>query len=237
MIDFDNYEALSFDCYGTLIDWESGILQALKPILSNYSINLRDNEILELYAEIESKAEAGKYVKYREILREVVRQFGDSLHFLPTSSEVNSLVDSLGDWKPFPDTVQALQTLKKKFKLAIISNVDDDLFVLSTKHLKVEFDWIITAEQVRSYKPSLHNFEFALRRMSLSPEKILHIAQSIYHDIIPAKTLGLSTVWINRRKYQEGFGATLPASGHPDLEVPDLKTLVEAMGLNSDRKN
>ncbi|MDI6889748.1 MAG: HAD hydrolase-like protein [Thermodesulfovibrionales bacterium] len=102
---------------------------------------------------------------------------------------------------------------------------------MSAKHLKVEFDWVITAERVRSYKPSLSNFEFALEMMRVSPRKILHIAQSIYHDVIPAKALGLSTIWVNRRKDKEGFGATPPAIGHPDLEMPDLKTLVSIISF------
>ena len=119
------------------------------------------------------------------------------------------------------------------FKLAIISNIDNDLFTLSAKHLKVEFDYIVTAEQAKSYKPSLNNFKLAIKKIGVSPEMILHIAQSIYHDIIPAKKLNLSTVWVNRRKGKEGFGATLPANASPDLEVPDLKKLVSIVASNS----
>jgi len=226
MIDFSKYEILSFDCYGTLIDWENGILTALRPALAAHNINLSDEQILNLYAEIESRVEKGKFIKYREVLRKVMEELGSKLGFMPSSSEQDYLVNSLNNWMPFPDSVEALQTLKKTFKLAIISNIDDDLFALSAKQLKVEFDYIITAEQAKSYKPSLHNFKFAIERMGVSPERILHIAQSIYHDIVPAKTLGLSTVWINRRKGRKGFGATPPANGHPDLELPDLKTLI-----------
>jgi 2-haloacid dehalogenase len=104
------------------------------------------------------------------------------------------------------------------------------LFAGTAKHLKVEFDWLITAEQVRSYKPSTRNFEFAIETMGIAPEKLLHVAQSVYHDIVPAKALGISTVWVNRRHDKTGFGATMPASSQPDLEVPDLKTLVEIIG-------
>jgi len=149
------------------------------------------------------------------VLRRVAIEIGSGFGFVPSPSELNCLVDSLKNWMPFPDTVEALQTLKKRFKLAIISNIDDDLFAMSAKHLKVGFDWLITAERVGSYKPALSNFEFALGMMRVSPGKVLHIAQSIYHDIIPARALGLSTVWVNRR---------------PDLEVPDLKTLVSIIG-------
>jgi 2-haloacid dehalogenase len=233
MIDFNKYEVLSFDCYGTLIDWESGILAALRPVLVAHNINLTDKQTLKFYAEIELRAEEGKFAKYRKVLRKVVGELGSRLGFVPSPSELDCLVDSLKNWRLFPDTVEALQTLKKTFKLAIISNIDDDLFALSAKHLKVEFDWIITAEQAKSYKPSLHNFKFAVERIGVSPEKILHIAQSIYHDVIPAKILGLSTVWVNRRKGKERFGATPPASSYPNLEVPDLKTLVSIIELGS----
>ncbi|CAD7779989.1 Haloacetate dehalogenase H-2 [Candidatus Methanoperedenaceae archaeon GB50] len=232
MLNFNKYEVLSFDCYGTLIDWETGIIAAIRPVLSNYNILLGDEQILELYAEIEAKIEKGKYVEYREVLRKVMLQFGNQLGFVPSASELDCLVESLRNWLPFPDTVKALQILKKKYRLAIISNIDNDLFAFSAKHLKVKFDWVITAEQAKSYKPSLHNFKFAIDRIGVSPEKILHIAQSIYHDIIPAKKIGLSTVWVNRRKDKTGSGATLPARGKPDLEVSDLETLVSIMELD-----
>ncbi len=231
MIDPNKFEVLSFDCYGTLIDWESGILAALKPVLLSYNKELDEKQILELYAETESKIEKGEFIKYKDVLRRVMQEIGIKLGFNISFSQRECLVDSLKNWEPFPDTVEALQNLKKMFKLAVISNIDNDLFSSSVKHLKVEFDYLITAEQMGSYKPSLNNFKFAIEKIGVSPEKILHIAQSIYHDIIPAKTLGLSTVWVNRRKGKEGSGATPPASGQPDLEVPDLKKLVQIIDL------
>lgn len=226
MINFQQFEVLSFDCYGTLIDWENGILKALKTILSSHSPNLSDKQILERFAERESIQESGEYFKYREILKRVVENFGAQLNFAPTEAELNALAESIKDWKPFPDTVEALKALKKRYKLTIISNIDDDLFAYTAKKLGVEFDWIITAQQVKSYKPSLQNFEFAIQRMGIEPNKLLHVAQSVYHDVVPAKTMGITAVWVNRRQGKEGFGATVPASGNPDLEVPDLKTLV-----------
>jgi 2-haloacid dehalogenase len=126
--------------------------------------------------------------------------------------------------------VAALTALKQKYKLAVISNIDDDWFAGTAQHLKVEFDWLITAEKVRSYKPSTRNFEIALETMGISADKLLHVALSIYHDIVPATSMGISTVWVNRRHDKTGFGATLPASGQPNLEVPDLKTLVKVIG-------
>jgi 2-haloacid dehalogenase len=232
MLEFNQFEVVSFDCYGTLIDWESGILSALKQLLSNREIDFSDEGILELFAEVESELENpnNSYIKYREILQEIVKKFGQQFDFAPTETEINGLVDSVKNWQPFPDTVAALSALKQKYKLAVISNIDNDLFAGTAKHLKVELDWLITAEQVRSYKPSTRNFEIALETMGIAPAKVLHVAQSVYHDIVPAASMGISTVWVNRRHDKTGSGATMPASGKPDLEVPDLKTLVEIIG-------
>lgn len=221
MLDLKKFEVLTFDCYGTLIDWETGILGVLKPILSTHDKTLGDQQILEWYGQFEAEAEKGKYVKYRDVLKRVVKSFGQKLGFSPADSELNALPDSLKNWPPFPDTVEALQKLKKHFKLTIISNTDDGLFAQTQKHLKTGFDWIITAEQAKSYKPALNNFQMAIRKIGLPKEKILHVGQSVYHDVIPAKSLGLATVLVRRR----GAGATLPAEGKPDLEVQDLKTL------------
>lgn len=232
MLDFQRFEALSFDCYGTLIDWESGILGALQPILKDHGLALRDEEVLELYAKIEAQAEQREpRPKYREVLQEVVRQLGARLDFIPNPVELDSLAESLPNWRPFPDTVGALRTLRRRFKLAIISNVDDDLFASSARQLGVEFNWVITAEQAGSYKPALEIFEFALEKIGLPKERILHVAQSIYHDIIPAKRLGLATVLVNRSRGREGFGATPKAHGRPDLVVPDLRRLISLMSL------
>ena len=232
MLDFNRFEVLSFDCYGTLIDWEKGILGALQPVFKAHGTSLSDDQTLELYAELELEVQKeGQYVKYKEVLRKVVRQFGSRLGFTPSEFELNCLANSLRDWLPFPDTVPALTTLKKNFKLAVISNVDDDLFAFSAERLQVEFDWVITAEQAKSYKPSLRMFEYAMQKIGRPPERMLHIAQSVYHDIIPAKAMGLSAIWVNRRKGQQDSGATPPASCDSDLEVPDLKSLVSYMGL------
>ncbi|NET44597.1 haloacid dehalogenase type II [Okeania sp. SIO2B3] len=226
-MNLENFEIVSFDCYGTLIDWESGIITVLKNLIANHQINISAQQILEMFAKFESEAEAGEYIKYREVMKQVVEKIGKELNFQPTESELNSLANSIKNWQPFPDTITALQTLKQKYRLAIISNIDDDLFTDTAKHLQIEFDFVITAQQIKSYKPSKNNFEMAIKKMEITPEKLLHIAQSIYHDIVPAKAMGLSTIWVNRRQGKEGFGATLPASEKPDLEVPDLKTLVD----------
>jgi len=229
MLNFDDFEVLTFDCYGTLIDWESGILSAIKPILYNHNIDFDDDQILELYAEIEVKIEKEDYISYKNVLRRVVQDFGKKLNFKHSFHETEYLVKTFDSWVPFSDTVDALNKLKTKFKLAILSNVDDDLFAISAKHLQVKFNYIITAEQVGSYKPSLKNFKFAINKIGISQDKIIHIAQSLYHDIIPAKKLGLSTIWINRRKGKKGFGATPASSAKPDMEFPDLKSLVSTI--------
>lgn len=226
-MNLENFEVLSFDCYGTLIDWESGIIPVLKNLTANHQVNISEQKLLEMFAKFEAEAEAGEYIKYREVLKQVVEKFGKEVNFQPTESELNSLANSIKNWQPFPDTITALQTLKQKYRLAIISNIDNDIFADTAKLLQVEFDFVITAEEIKSYKPSKNNFETAIQRMEITPEKLLHIAQSIYHDIVPAKAMGLSTIWVNRRQGKAGFGATLPAREKPDLEVPDLKTLVD----------
>lgn len=230
MLNFDHFEVLTFDCYGTLIDWESGIWEALRPVLANHRSDLPREQGLELYGRLESEAERGEYREYRAVLRSVLQGFGARLGFAPAEVELQGFSESVKDWPAFPDSAAALQALKRKYKLAIISNIDDDLFVFSGQRLQVQFDWVVTAQQARSYKPALTNFRLAFARIGLPPHKILHVAQSLYHDIAPAKSLGLSTVWVNRRHGREGFGATPPAQAQPDLEVPDLQALARQMG-------
>jgi 2-haloacid dehalogenase len=235
-MDFSRFTAISFDCYGTLIDWESGILPVLRRVLGNHdqSQRLSDAAILELYGEFEAEAESGPYKSYREVLQSVVRAFADRLDFESTSAEIRSLHESVHTWPPFPDTVAALRELQKRYKLVVISNIDDDLFAETRKHLQVEFDAVITAEQARSYKPSINNFQLALRTLALSPDRLLHAAQSIYHDVVPALSLGISTVWVNRKSARPGIGAVrsavaLDSEKREDFEVPDLASLAAAV--------
>src|SRR5438270_4433989 len=197
MLDFTRFEVLTFDCYGTLISWEDGILACLHRILAARGKVLDDATTLRLYGDFEAEAEQGEYRSYREILRSVVRQFGEKLGFAPTDQEVNSLPESLRDWKPWPDTVAGLCELQSRFRLAIISNIDDDLFAATLPNLGAKFDQIITAQQAGAYKPSLKMFKLALSRMGVSPGRVLHVGQSIYHDVLPAQSLGMSTVWVN----------------------------------------
>ncbi|MGQ0642072.1 MAG: haloacid dehalogenase type II [Gemmatimonadaceae bacterium] len=225
MINFDDYDVLSFDCYGTLIDWERGIVTALKPVFAAHSISIDRRKALELFGELESTIESGEFVEYRIVLQHVLDGLGTLLGFTPSAGEREAFANSVRDWPPFSDSSRALKALHTKYKLAVISNVDDDLFAHSTRRLDVAFDWIITAQQVRSYKPSLKNFEHAFERIGVPRVRQLHVAQSLFHDIAPAKSLGLATVWVNRRSGKDGSGATPAARAEPDLEVPDLETL------------
>ncbi len=232
-MDFSRFTTISFDCYGTLIDWESGILPVLRTVLANHGQVLPDAALLELYGEFEAEAESGPYQRYRDVLQSVVRSFAERLHFDPTPAEIRSLHESVHTWPPFPDTVVALHELQKSYKLVVISNIDDDLFAETRKHLGVEFDGVITAEQARSYKPSLNNFEMALRALAISPDRLLHAAQSIYHDVVPARSLGISTVWVNRKSARPGIGAVRASAGQPDLVVPDLASLAATVGADA----
>jgi 2-haloacid dehalogenase len=227
-LEFTRFEYLTFDCYGTLIDWETGILNAVRPVLEGHRRNLSDTGILELYAAIEAQQEQGEYRSYREILDSVMMRMAIRLGFRASDQEVRVLSESMPGWLPFPEVVPALKLLRQRYKLAIISNVDDDLIAESLRHLEVPFEHVITAEQCRSYKPSLNNFRTALKRLAVPGERVLHVAQSLYHDIVPAKQLGLTTVWVNRHAGRKGGGATPPASAEADLEVPDLAALVVA---------
>lgn len=230
MLKFGHFKVLTFDCYGTLIDWETGILSAIRMILANHYIVLSDEKILEFYAELEADLEKGTFQNYKSVLKGIVEGFGKKFGFEAGEFEKIYLVESLKAWQPFPDTVDALKRLKKNFKLAIISNIDNDLFSYTEKHLQMSFDWVITSEYVGSYKPSLNNFIKAIEIIGMPKNEILHIGQSLYHDIAPAKTLGLSTVWVNRHQGEKGYyGATPPAEAEPDIEVRDLKELVEKM--------
>jgi len=231
MLDFTRFEILTFDCYGTLIDWENGILRCLHRILAAHGKDTDDATILQLYGEFEARAELGKYRRYRQVLQSVVRQFGEDLGFAPTDQEVSSLPESLPHWKPWPDTVSALRELHSRFRLAIVSNVDDDLFAKTQPQLGVEFDQIITAQQAQAYKPSLKIFELALSRVGVPAHRILHVGQSLYHDVLPAQSLGLATVWVNRPSARKGVGAVKPAEAQPDLQVSSLAEL--ALKINS----
>jgi 2-haloacid dehalogenase len=223
---FESIRLITFDCYGTLIDWESGMLTALRPLFSRDGRHVPDLQILELYGEIEAELEAGVYLPYRRVLAQAAREMGRRLGIEVSDEEGNAFAESLTSWKPFADTVPALQSLARRFRLGIISNVDDDLFAKTrTKLPSVEFDFVVSAQQMQSYKPAQRNFEEAIRRSGLSKDQILHAGQSLYHDVAPANALGIQNVWVNRPSIRPGSGAARPGTATPTYEVRTLTEL------------
>jgi 2-haloacid dehalogenase len=226
-VDFDRFDALTFDCYGTLIDWETGIAEALGAVLVAHGVETPRESLLERYARHEAALEAGPYRPYRAVLGAALRGICDELGVDPTETEVETFGASVAAWPAFPDSADALERLHASFGLGVITNCDDDLFAASSERLGVTFDWIVTAQQARRYKPNPRGFELAFERIGLPTSRILHVAQSLFHDHVTAKRLGLSTVWVNRRHDQPGPGATPPAEAQPDLIVPDMATLAD----------
>ena len=225
MLDFTRFKFISFDCYGTLIDWETGLLKALTPILHKHDVQISDAELLQLYGEFEAEAEAGAYRSYRAVLRDVVDRLAQRLGFEASTAEQDSLPNSIASWEPFPDTVRALKELHSRYKLAILSNIDDVLFAATAPRLGINFDRVITASQAGAYKPSPIIFRLAQQRLGVSTAEWLHAGQSIYHDIVPAQSIGLATVWVNRPSRRQGVGAVRAASATPDLKVDSLEEL------------
>jgi 2-haloacid dehalogenase len=227
-LDYGAFEALTFDCYGTLIDWEAGILAGLRPMLAKRGIDRPDEELLEAYADLEAAAEAGPYQRYREILAAGMRGVGVRYGVEADAAEATAFGDSVGDWPAFPDSVAALARLHERFRLGVITNCDDDLFARSAARLETTFEWVVTAQTAGSYKPNARNFEVAIERIGLPRERVLHVAQSLYHDHVTARRLGLATVWIDRRQGSAGFGATPPAEATPDATFPDMASFAGA---------
>jgi 2-haloacid dehalogenase len=228
-LDYGRFEALTFDCYGTLIDWEAGILAGLRAVLSRHGIAPADEELLERYAAFEAAAEAGPYLRYRDVLARCAREISSAYGVEATPDEATTFGGSVGDWPAFPDSPAALHRLKERFRLGVLTNCDDDLFAASNRRLGVEFDWVVTAQQVGSYKPNRRNFEVALATLALPRERVLHVAQSLFHDHVPAKAVGLATVWIDRRHARPGSGATPRAAAvTPDATYPDLAAFANA---------
>jgi len=226
-IDFTAFDALTFDCYGTLIDWETGISAALRRVLRAHCVQCDENDVLENFGWHQAALEAGPYLSYAQVLAEALRRVGHDLGLEPAAAEVAEFSRSVGEWPAFPDSADALQRLKERFRLGVITNCDDDLFASTNRRLGIEFDWIVTAQQAEAYKPSLRNFELTFKRTGIPPERILHVAQSAFHDHVPAKRLGMTTVRINRRRGRQGIGPMAPAQVTPDLAVPDMRALAE----------
>ncbi|HYC13397.1 MAG TPA: haloacid dehalogenase type II, partial [Stellaceae bacterium] len=209
-MNFADFQTLTFDCYGTLIDWESGILAELRPLVRARGKAHDDDEILATFAAEESPIEVETPGKlYPLVLADTLRAVGRRWGMPVTDKEAAEFGGSVGRWPAFPDSAAALQYLKRRHKLVILSNIDRASFAKSNVKLGVEFDRVLTAEEIGSYKPDIRNFQYAIRtlgEMGVPREKILHVAQSRFHDIGPAKSLGLRTVWVNRRKGRSSGG-------------------------------
>ena len=225
-LDFSRFDVLTFDCYGTLIDWETGLLEAPRAALGP-DVATPADELLESFGRHEAAIEAGPYRSYREVLAATLRGIGAEIGVEPSAAALARFGGSVADWPPFGDAPAALARLHERFRLGVITNCDDDLFAASARRLDTDFDWVVTAQQARRYKPNPRGFELAFERIGLPVSRILHVAQSLYHDHVPAKRLGLSTVWVDRRAGRAGSGATPPAAATPDLVVPDLATLAD----------
>ena len=221
-LDFGRFDALTFDCYGTLIDWETGLREAFAPVLAAHGVAVESDELLERYARHEAAAEAGPYQRYRDVLAIGLRGVAAELGFAPTEAEGAAFGGSVVDWPAFADSATALARLATRYRLGVLTNCDDDLFAASNAKLGVTFEWVVTAEQVGSYKPAEANFQALFARVDVPRERILHVAQSRFHDHAPAKRLGMTTAWIDRRHDRPGSGATPVAVAAPDATYPSM---------------
>ena len=224
-----DFKVLTFDCYGTLIDWESGMVAALTPLTARVQRTLTRDEVLEAHARHESSQQERTPTKrYRELLAVVYRRLAEEWNVSVSWAECLSYGQSIKDWPAFPDSAEALKYLKQYYKLVILSNVDNESFAASNQKLGVDFDAIYTAEDVGSYKPADANFEYMLALLKgrgFDKTDILHTAESMFHDHAPANRHGLHSCWIYRRHAQEGFGATM----HPG-DMPRYDFMFHSMG-------
>lgn len=230
-----DFDALSFDCYGTLIDWEAGIAAVLRTWADAHGLPMNDEQLLMAYSTHEAQAEAEHPTDlYPRILARAMRGLGTQLGVRVSDEEAESLAVSVPYWPAFADSAEALERLSRRYKLIILSNVDLVSFPSSNKRLGVTFTSILTAEDIGSYKPASRNFEALLReveRLGVADGKLLHVAQSLFHDHVPAKAAGLPTVWINRRHDNPGWGATPQPQANvtPDWTFTSMAAFADAV--------
>jgi 2-haloalkanoic acid dehalogenase type II len=217
-----DFRVLTLDCYGTLIDWESGMVEALKPLTTRAARRLTRNEILEAHARHESSQQsATPAMRYSSLLAVVYKRLAEEWGIAASWEEATAYGNSIRDWPAFPDSADALAYLKQHYRLVILSNVDNASFAHSNRKLGVDFDAIYTAEDIGSYKPSLRNFEYMLAKLEtlgLARTDVLHTAESLFHDHVPANSIGLASCWIFRRHGEEGFGATMNPGAMPNID-------------------
>ena len=229
-----DFDALTFDVYGTLIDWESGMIAGLRPLTDRLDTPLSRNEVLQTHAFHESTAQAQTpHLSYDRLLAVVYKRLAEEWGVAASWDEALAYGRSVRDWPAFGDTAEALRYLKGHYKLVVLSNVDNESFAYSNQKLGVTFDAVYTAEDIGSYKPSPRNFDYMLAqlgRRGIGKEKILHVAESLFHDHQPAKQFGLANCWIYRRHDQEGFGAAMDPGTRPqcDWVFDSMAELVEA---------
>jgi 2-haloacid dehalogenase len=228
-------DVLSFDCYGTLIDWEHGLWEATAAWRTRTGLDWPRDRLLEAYGTAETAIEAAQpQLRYPDVLREALAVLGQQVAAPPTRDELERFGASVADWPAFDDSPAALAALGGRHRLVILSNIDRASFAASNARLGVTFDAIITAEDVGAYKPDRRGFDRLLqtvRDLGSTPDRLLHVAQSLYHDHVPAKALGLRTCWIDRRRGQPGWGATPPppAEVSPDLVFGSLEELAATL--------
>ncbi len=217
-----DFKALTFDCYGTLIDWESGMIEGLKPLTSQMDETFSRDEILEVHARHEAAQQAWTpFMRYADILAVVYKRIAEEWGLPVTHEQCVAYGRSIEDWPAFPDSADALRYLKDHYKLIVLSNVDNASFAVSNAKLDVAFDAVFSAEDIGSYKPADRNFDYMLEMlagMGMEKHDILHTAESMFHDHIPARRQGLATCWIYRRHDKTGFGATMRPSHVPEVE-------------------
>ena len=234
MMKLTDYKVLTFDCYGTLIDWEAGIHAALQPLLAKAATPLSKDDVLEAFARHESAQEAETpQMIYSDLLTAVHRRLADQWGLAASDVDHRRFGNSVPDWPAFPDSAEALAYLKQHYKLVILSNVDRTSFAGSNARLGVTFDAIYTAQDIGSYKPDLANFHYMLAHLAelgITKSDILHMAQSLFHDHAPAKALGLASAWIDRRHASGGFGATMapPAGASYDFRFTSMADFAAA---------
>jgi putative hydrolase of the HAD superfamily len=229
-----DFKALTFDCYGTLIDWETGMVEALKPLTGRVGRALSRDDVLDAHGRHEAAQQEQTPAKtYRDLLAVVYKRLAEEWGAPASWEECAAYGRSIADWPAFPDSADALRHLKRHYKLIILSNVDNASFASSNKKLEVQFDAIYTAEDIGSYKPSDRNFEYLLAKLKtlgIDKGEVLHVAESLFHDHAPANRHGLASCWIERRFNQEGFGATRPPGGMPryDFRFESMAALAAA---------
>jgi len=221
MTDAD-FDLITFDCYGTLIDWESGIVNAFQAEAARDGIKLIAENIVNAYMKEEPRVESGEYKSYREVLGETAERVASRLGWTITPERAGFLARSLPDWQPFPDTNAALERLSRRYALGILSNTDDDLLAQTRRHFTVDFGLVVTAQQVSSYKPAPAHFKQALSRAG--DKRLLHAAQSYFHDIVPTSHLGIPSVWVRRRSSD-----TAQLDARPTHVVNDLTGLADLL--------